>query len=433
MKTGIVSVNWPVWEWKENPERRWIFTAYSGSLSTIHSRRRRQIIKSDWFQARWGEKFQLVDDQDQKTFFENDHGGFLLATSSGGTTGGKHGDRLVADDPINPESGDSKAEREKGNAHVEYLFTTRARDQKRSARILIMQRVHHDDAVARMAQINEKLAKRGVVLENHCTITLPSIARETNVFVFPRSGRTFERKEGDLLWPEKFNRNDLESIRERFGSFKFAAQHGQNPSPEGGGIISASWWRTYKEPPRVFDRIGWYWDTAQKKGEMNDYSAGVLMGRTEKGIYILNVINKRLLYPELKREVGWAFSGGPATFVMIENKVSGSDLIPDLKEKGMPVIGFEVGGRDKVQRASLVSAVIESGTVFISEDSDWAHTLVEQFSEFPNGKFDDIVDAVVMGLHDLCIRSKKIGDFLEGSDKPDTDYKVHRIAERPKW
>jgi predicted phage terminase large subunit-like protein len=95
MKSIAVSVLWPVWEWITVPEQRWVFASYSGSLAIKHSVDRRTVIRSDWYQANWGDRFQLSDDQDVKTEFLNTRRGVMVATSVGGSSTGKGGNRLV--------------------------------------------------------------------------------------------------------------------------------------------------------------------------------------------------------------------------------------------------------------------------------------------------------------------------------------------------
>lgn len=81
MKSLLCCVLWPAWEWAEiNPASRWLFASYEGKLSTRDSVKCRRVIKSDWYQQRYGDKFRLTGDQDVKTLFENDATGFRMAT-----------------------------------------------------------------------------------------------------------------------------------------------------------------------------------------------------------------------------------------------------------------------------------------------------------------------------------------------------------------
>jgi hypothetical protein len=71
MKSILVSICWPCWEWIRRPEARWIFASHAETLANHHSLDRRRLLSSDWFQARWGHQIQLVKDQNAKMEFQN--------------------------------------------------------------------------------------------------------------------------------------------------------------------------------------------------------------------------------------------------------------------------------------------------------------------------------------------------------------------------
>ena len=49
MKTMIVSVLWPAWEWTHSPKTRYICASYSEPLAGIISSWSRSLITSDWY------------------------------------------------------------------------------------------------------------------------------------------------------------------------------------------------------------------------------------------------------------------------------------------------------------------------------------------------------------------------------------------------
>src|SRR6202171_4519631 len=109
MKSLLVSVFWPCWEWVRYPQRRWLFSSYGASLSIRDSVKCRRLIESPWYQTNWGHRFSLTGDQNAKARFDNDRTGYRLSTSVGGAATGEGGDRLVClpgDVPITTDSGD---------------------------------------------------------------------------------------------------------------------------------------------------------------------------------------------------------------------------------------------------------------------------------------------------------------------------------------
>ena len=60
MKSLLVSVFWPTWEWLQRPGGRWIFASYAESLAEKHSVDRRAVLQSPWYQGRWGDRVCLA-------------------------------------------------------------------------------------------------------------------------------------------------------------------------------------------------------------------------------------------------------------------------------------------------------------------------------------------------------------------------------------
>jgi hypothetical protein len=46
MKSLLVSVLWPAWEWIQHPERRFLYSSYTASLSLRDSVKCRMLIES---------------------------------------------------------------------------------------------------------------------------------------------------------------------------------------------------------------------------------------------------------------------------------------------------------------------------------------------------------------------------------------------------
>jgi hypothetical protein len=101
MKSLAVSVFWPCWEWITHPERRWLFCSYAAGLAIRDSVKCRRMVESPWYRRRWGDRFALTSDQNEKSRFENDKAGNRIAIGVGGAATGEGGDRLVVDDPHN--------------------------------------------------------------------------------------------------------------------------------------------------------------------------------------------------------------------------------------------------------------------------------------------------------------------------------------------
>ena len=146
-KSSLVSVLWPTWEWIRNPSNAWMFSSYSLDLSIRDSVKRRALMEGPWYQNRWPQ-VKLSSDNNVKREYTNTLGGIMTATSVGGTVTGKGGDRLVIDDPHQPAGADSDKQRESTLTWYDLTWANRVTDPKKTAYVIIMQRLHENDLTA---------------------------------------------------------------------------------------------------------------------------------------------------------------------------------------------------------------------------------------------------------------------------------------------
>ena len=145
MKSISVAVALPAWTWTIQPEKRFLFASYAGSLSIRDSVKCRRLIDSKWYKDHFGHTFKLTSDQNQKQRFENDQTGQRIATSVDGALTGEGGDIIVVDDPHNVREAESSTVREGVLEWWDQAMQTRLNDPKTGAFIIIMQRVHEND------------------------------------------------------------------------------------------------------------------------------------------------------------------------------------------------------------------------------------------------------------------------------------------------
>ena len=54
-----------------------------------------------------------------------------------------------------------------------------------------------------------------------------------------------DKREGSLMWPERFGRTELARIKAELGPYLASGRLQQSPVPAKGGIFDRSWWRVY--------------------------------------------------------------------------------------------------------------------------------------------------------------------------------------------
>jgi predicted phage terminase large subunit-like protein len=134
-KSTLCNVFFAAWEWgpKRRPDLRYISWSYSGKLTERDNVLCRKIIESPLYQRLWGQcepcktrkegaprckrcqqecRFRLDGDQNAKTRYRNDWGGFRFASSVGGAGTGERADRLIFDDPHSVQGAESDVDRQ---------------------------------------------------------------------------------------------------------------------------------------------------------------------------------------------------------------------------------------------------------------------------------------------------------------------------------
>ena len=144
----------PAWEWTTRPETRFLTASYVDKLATDFSVWSRDLIRSAWFQARWGHLFEMKSDADLKTRYFNDQGGSRIATSVGGAATGSGGDIILVDDPHNTEEVENDLARTKVLDWHDGTLATRFNDPETGVEILIMQRVHERDLTGHVLDLD---------------------------------------------------------------------------------------------------------------------------------------------------------------------------------------------------------------------------------------------------------------------------------------
>lgn len=388
MKSICVSVMWPTWEWITRPDTRWLFASYSGSLSMKHSVDRRTLIQSDWYQARWGRRYSLTTDQNVKTEYQNDQRGVMVATSVGGSATGKGGTRIVVDDPHNPQEALSDVQRASAITFFDQTLSTRLDDKKAGVIVVVMQRLHTADLSAHVLE------------QGYTHLNLPAEAPARTVVTFPRSGRTLVREPGDILWPAREGAPELVRARVALGSYGYAGQYDQVPSPPVGGVFQRGWWRFYRQAPAGLEVVICSWDMAFKDLTDSDYVVGQVWGKRGADKYLLDQVRGQMNFTETCRAVTTLAAKWPQALVkLVEDKANGTAVIDTLRSKVPGLIPVEPQG-GKQARAAAVSPEVEAGNIYLPDPAlaPWVHDFIEEAAAFPRGAHDDQVDAMTQAL-----------------------------------
>lgn len=451
-KSLSTSVFFPAWEWGPSgrPGLRYIGTSYSERYAKRDNGRTRNLITSEWYQERWGDKVNLTKLGEMK--IENTRYGFREAIPFKSLTAGR-ADRLIIDDPHSTESAESDTERETTIRVFLESVPTRLNDPEKSAIIIIMQRLHEED-VSGVALANDLgYTHLNLPMEydpsRHCVTY-----RDDGSFLFedPRT------KDGELLFPDRFPKKVVEGYKSTMGPYAYAGQMQQIPRPRGGGIFQHDWWQLWgdEDDPEnpIFKRfpaceyVVASLDTAYTEKTENDFSALTIWGvftdpvpivsrpdvpRTilnssgRRKIILMNAWKKRLPLhgPDVERE-DWETdaqymkraqdSWGLVEWVrhtcnrfrvdrlLIESKASGISVAQEIRrlnrEDTWGVQLIDPGKQDKVARAYSVQHLFSDHMIYAPR-RDWSDMVKDEMASFPKSSHDDITDTATQALRYL--------------------------------
>lgn len=394
-KTEIAVINFMAWCMGNWPDSEFIHASYSKRLATANTYAVRATMMHEVYREIFGHT-SLADDSKAKDEFRTEHGGIVYATGAEGSITGygagkmraTFGGAIVIDDPHKAGEANSAIMRQ----NVIDWFSTTMESRKNSPDtpiIVIMQRLHENDLAGWLLG--------GGNGEHWDHLCIPAV-----------------NDQGESFWPEQFPLDMLERLKAS-NSYVFAGQYMQRPSPDGGGLLKTSWFRYYEQLPPIKYRVI-FADTAQKTGDLNDYSVFQCWGYPGDGTaYLLDQVRGKWEAPELLSTARAFWNKHKAMPTMgtlrafkIEDKVSGTGLIQTLKRERIPVQGIK-RDRDKVTRAIDVGPTAEAGCVYLPQNAPWLSDLLAELESFPAGSHDDQIDPLMDAVAELMVPAPVVG------------------------
>ena len=218
--------------------------------------------------------------------------------------------------------------------------------------------------------------------------------------------------EPPYLFPERFDETWYRNSFAAAGRYGTASLYQCEPYVRGGNVFEVDKIQVLNEmPPGLVWRRAW--DLASTDKELNksdpDYTVGALVAvqkfKNESGvicdrIYVKDIRRKQAKAPERDRLIkSTADIDGPIP-IGIEGVAGYADTVNYMREhfKGSRTVVTLEAEKDKVVRAQCLEPIIEAGNFYIQR-AEWDTAMIDEFSAFPNGNHDDIVDAVVHGFN----------------------------------
>lgn len=426
MKSLLVAVFWPAWEWAtHDASYRYLTSSFSRANVIRDNAKMRRLIESDKFKTIFP-NVRLDPSSNAKDKFENLDTGNREGRAFESMTGGR-GDRVLIDDPHSVKKAESDKVREDVVQTFREAIPDRLNDLTKSAIVVIMQRLHARDVAGTIIsegypyvhlnlpmEFEEKREVNGQQIDARC------VTYDDNGVELFRDPRTFE---GELLFPERFPAKEIAKLKRIKGSYAWAGQYQQRPTAREGGLFKRAWFAgkiidKATLPPAIFDRVR-AWDfAATEEAESDsdpDWTVGLRMARHGVDYYIEGVERDRISPGEVLRlvlSVTGTDPRGTTVRLPIEPAAAGK-FQADAYVKalaGYPVVMERPRG-SKVERALALSIQAEYGHIYLvnsgppDEDGvdDWIPEFLDELTGFPKASHDDQVDAAADAFNQLAL------------------------------
>lgn len=374
-KTELAVLMFIAWAMGQVPDAEFIHTSYSATLASNNSAAVRGILQHEAYQ----EIFPAVRlAAEAKAHWTTTEGGVMYAAGAGGTITGfgagkmreGFGGAIVIDDPHKADEARSDVIRQGVLDWFSNTLESRKNDPERTPIILIMQRLHEHDLAGWLLD-----GGNGEQWDHLCLSAW--------------------QDDGTPLWPEKHTASDLLRM-ETAAPYTFAGQYRQRPSPPKGGIFEPDQLQVVDAMPAAVTQWMRGWDLGSTTA--GDWTAGAKVGRLRDGRFIIADMVRMREGPH-KRDAAILNTAnrdghGTRTSLPQDPGQAGKTQVLAMTTllAGHSVHTSPESG-DKVTRAEPFASQINVGNVLMTR-GPWNDALIEEMRLFPNGRFDDQIDAL---------------------------------------
>lgn len=375
-KSELTSKYFPAWYLGRHPDCRIILCSYEADFAADWGSKVRNLLQE------YGDLFETPIMVDRASSARNrwdiyGHKGGMQTAGVGGPITGKGAKILIIDDPVkNAEQANSATYREK--AKDWFNSTAYTRLEPDGAVILIQTRWHEDDLGGWLLSDSK---------EDWTIIDLPAISDD-----------------GKPLWPDRFSIDDLNRIKEQVGSYWWSAMYQQRPQPAEGGILKRDWLRYYDPEDNWEFKNSLFttytgWDLAISEKQTADYtvSCTVKVNPVSGNMYIVDWTQDHISAPDTLNKIQEMYNRYNPLIVGIEDVAYQRSMI-QFAQKAMVPAKAIARPTDKVSRITSSFTAFEQGLVFIPENHPLRYTFENEYTSFPTGKHDDLLDATEIAI-----------------------------------
>jgi predicted phage terminase large subunit-like protein len=393
-KSQVVSKKFPAWYLGNWPGKSIILACYAAELAFDFSQIARDTLEAER-EIFPNVRVNRMSRAKARWTLEGYYESGMIAAGVGGPITGRGADIGIIDDPIkNAEEAQSETVRE--SVWQWYRTTFRTRLQPGGSIILIMTRWHEDDLAGRLL---ENMKAGGEQWE---VISLPAIAEEDDLL---------GRKPGEPLSP-RYPLSELLPIKQSDRQ-TWISLYQQRPRPEDGSYFHTKWFvnidlhdlRTSYlnrlSQPLVYSAM----DFAIGEKDQNNWNVITTGALTTGNELIITDVQRfradsfeTSSYDIAERILDVQKEFQPLLFGFEDGQIFKAIwpvVLRLAKERGIVINEYPLTPiRDKQARARILQARMRKGQVLFPHEALWFENLQEELLAFPNGKWDDQVDAL---------------------------------------
>jgi len=408
-KTTLASSMYPAWYIGRHPERSIIVATYNETYSWDLGRKIRDIMQTPQYKQVFPE-LQIKKKSAAMNRVETTDGGVVFCVGRGSAVTGRGAHTILLDDPIKDrKEADSVVIRDGLWQWYNQVLKTRLMN-KYGTIVVITTRWNEDDMVGRlMDPLNPHYSHEEAKLWRR--IALPALAEDNDIL---------GRKEGEALWPERFDEAYLNEIKQS-DPRGFMALYQCRPSPREGAFFRSTdlvGYSSMKELPPI-DSMRFYAasDHAVTLASHGDKTCLMVAGvDTGDHLWIMpDVVWMRLdshaavegmlvLMEKYKPQFWWAEKGA------IEKSIGPFLRKRMLEKRVFCALDPIAPATDKQQRAQPIQARSAMRMVHFPTFTRWWAEAQDQILKFPNGPKDDFVDTLSLigqGLAKMRSRNRQ--------------------------
>jgi phage terminase large subunit-like protein len=389
MKSMLISVLYVAWRLGVNPGLRFICASYGDDVAHKFGRQARQIMQSPLYRAIFPG---TVLTKTAENFLETSQGGLRYATNVGGEIAGFRANCIILDDPMQPD--DSHRAEAKQKLVDWYQGVVAQRLLAEGSILVVMHRLAPDDFCGTLQELGP-----------WHVVNLPLIAEEERVYKDYRGHVLWHRRVGEVLNPNYRSVGEVATLKRELSPEIFDAQCQQRPRFGGSGMCSIDRLTRYLKPPPFELKIH-SWDLAGTRGG-GDWTACAQFGlaRDSQGrdlLYLTAVLRMRVELPDVRAIIAAQDQLERPALIIIDANGIGIGVYQDLWNDGLK---HAIKGQSLYQaRTSQLKAQtfhhglrhLYDGLILLPETMQGLSSLFDELAAFPDGKYDDQVDALMI-------------------------------------